>query len=210
MRRTALFTALAVLPAGLIALADHHEKQEEANAADAYRRVTMDVGVVVTDTHAAEEFWEDALGFEEIDEFEVDAETATKAGLTDGQPLYVDVMALGEGPDATRVKLMSFPKAPGHRADNRFIHSTLGPSYLTFHVTDIDASLDRAAEHGVKPLSDGPVEVGGGTFIALIRDPDGNFVELVGPRAKADDAPPAEEEQTEKEPADEKKPADQP
>ena len=185
-RRTALFTALALLPAAAC-FADHHEEDGEKPDAPAYRRVTMDIGLVVTDTHAAEEFWEDALGFEEITEFEVDAETATKAGLTDGQPLYVDVMALGEGPDATRVKLMHFPKAPGARPDNRFIHSTLGPSYLTFHVADIDAALARAKKHGVKPLGEAPVMVGEGpTHIALIRDPDGNFIELVGPRTQPD------------------------
>ena len=171
--------ALAALLALTPAVADHHD---EAGMPGPYRKATIDVGVIVTDAHAAEEFYEDALGFEEVDEFTVSAEVAGDSGLTDYRQFTAHVMTIGEGEAATRIKLIAMPGPPAARPDNRFVNSTLGPSYLTLHVDDIDAALKTAAEHGVKPLAKGPTKVGGRNHIALLRDPDGNFVELVGPR----------------------------
>lgn len=38
--------------------------------------------------------------------------------------------------------------------------------------------------YGSMPLSKGLQEIPDGRFLGLYRDPDGNFVELVGPKAK--------------------------
>ena len=190
MRRpAALFSAAALagsaFAAGSLltpaAALDHHD---EAGMEGPYRKAVIDVGVIVSDIEKAEHFYEDALGFEEVDEFDVSAEVAGKSGLTDNKMFTADVMALGEGEGATKIKLIEIPDAPGARPDNSFIHSTYGPSYLTLHVDDIDAVLAMAAKEGVKPLKDGPVKVSAESpvYIALVRDPDGNFIELVGPR----------------------------
>ena len=175
-----LLPLFALLPAaGLIAVADHHD---EAGIPGPYRTAVIDVGVIVSDIEKAEHFYEDALGFTEIDEFDVSAAVGRASGLTDNQKFTADVMAIGDGENATKIKLIEIPDAPGARPDNRFVHSTYGPSYLTLHVDDIDAVLAMAAKEGVKPLADGPTKAGGTTYIALLRDPDGNFIELVGPR----------------------------
>ena len=188
-RPAALFSAAAVaagtFAAGSllspIAAFDHHD---EAGLEGPYRTAVIDVGVIVSDIEAAEHFYEDALGFSEVDEFDVSAEVAGKSGLTDNKKFTADVMAIGEGEHATKIKLIEIPDAPGARQDSTFIHSTYGPSYLTLHVDDVDAVLAMAAKEGVKPLKDGPVRVAKDSpiFLALVRDPDGNFIELVGPR----------------------------
>jgi lactoylglutathione lyase len=53
-------------------------------------------------------------------------------------------------------------------------------------VADTDAALDRLAKHGVKPLAKSPTplpeSLGPGIFLTCVRDPDGNIVELLGPR----------------------------
>ena len=165
--------------AGHRAAADHHD---EAGLAGPFRKATVDVGVIVSDIKAAEEFYEEALGFTEIDEFTVPARVAGDSGLTDYKKFTADVMAIGDGETATKIKLIEISDAPGARPDNRYIHSTLGPSYLTLHVDDLDAALKKCADHGVKPVAKGPTKVGGDSFIALVRDPDGNFIEFVGPR----------------------------
>lgn len=193
MRRpAALFSAAALAGSAFAAgsllapatALDHHE---EAGLEGPYRKATIDVGVIVSDIEKAEEFYEDALGFEEVDEFDVSAEVAGASGLTENKKFTADVMAISDDENATRIKLIEIPDAPGARPDNRFIHSTYGPSYLTLHVDDVDAVLAMAAKEGVKPLKDGPVRVGPDSpiYIALLRDPDGNFVELVGPRPNA-------------------------
>ena len=77
---------------------------------------------------------------------------------------------------------MSFPQAPGAKADQKFIHSTVGMRYLTLYVTDLSAALKRLESEKVKLLGKTPTDLGGGTWIAVFHDPDGNFIELVGPR----------------------------
>ncbi|OYW21474.1 MAG: hypothetical protein B7Z55_05765 [Planctomycetales bacterium 12-60-4] len=108
--------------------------------------------------------------------------------LSNKLPFKVRVFALGEGETATKLKLMQFKTAPGARVDQTFIHSTYGFRYLTLFVTDIDASIKKSAEKGVKPIGEGVVPLPEGfpegIFIAVIRDPDGNFVELVGPKGE--------------------------
>ena len=75
---------------------------------------------------------------------------------------------------------MAFPKAPGAKPDQKFIHSTLGFSYLTLFVTDMDRALARLKKADVKLLGETPSPLGGGNFIAVCKDPDGNFIELIG------------------------------
>jgi catechol 2,3-dioxygenase-like lactoylglutathione lyase family enzyme len=63
-----------------------------------------------------------------------------------------------------------------------FIHSTLGFRYLTLYVTDINQILARLKKAGVPTLGETPMEMGAGTWLVAIKDPDGNFIEFVGPR----------------------------
>ena len=170
------------------AAADHHEGDKDASVGH-YRKPTIDVGVIVSDAHAAEEFYEDVLGFAELDEFTVSEQVAGDSGLTDGRKFTAHVMALGDGENATRIKLIEMPGPPPARIDNRFVSSSYGPSYLTLHVKDMDPILKAAADHKVKPLAKGPVKLGGKGYLALLRDPDGNFIELVGPRPNMKPAP---------------------
>ena len=137
---------------------------------------------MVGDIAKAARFYTNAIGFREVPGFNVTAERAAEIGLTDNQPAAIRVFVLGEGNLATRVKLMSFPGAPGKRPDQKYIHSTLGMSYLTLFVTNLNESLKRLEAEKVTLLGKTPTDLGGGTFIAVFQDPDGNFIELVGPR----------------------------
>ena len=89
-------------------------------------------------------------------------------------------------PDAkgpkTKFKLMAFPEAPGKMQDQKFIHSSIGVSYLTLYVTDMNKSVARLKEAKVQLLGKTPTDLGGGNFITVFRDPDGNFIELIGPK----------------------------
>ena len=112
----------------------------------------------------------------------VPADFGKNSGLTDNQPFHVHVLVPGEGEKATKVKLMEFKNAPGKKADQAFIHSTIGMRYTTIFVKNIDAANLRMIAYGTMPLGKGVVEIPDGRFLGLYRDPDGNFVELVGPR----------------------------
>lgn len=152
-------------------------------AADAeFSKPVIDIGIVVSDLAKSAAFFTNAIGFTEVPGFKVSGERAGEIGLTDNQPADIRVFVLEAGNMATQVKLMSFPNAPAKKPDQKFIHSTLGFSYLTFHVADMNAALKRLKGEKVMFRGKTPLDLGGGTWIAVVQDPDGNFIELVGPK----------------------------
>ena len=172
-----------VVGMGVVAVAGVLLSSGRAASSDAkggFARTTIDLGVVVGDVDKSAKFYTDALGFTEVSGFDVSAEMSRDSGLADGHAFHVRVFVLGKGPTATRIKLMEFPKAPGKKVDNRFVHSSLGFSYLTIFVTDTQAALERLDKAGIKPVKPKPYPLGGGNkYLTLVKDPDGNIVELV-------------------------------
>lgn len=166
--------------------AEEGTTEEAAGDTGAFASQTVDIGIVVSDVEKAATFYTEALGFTEVEGFDVPAEMGKKSGLSAGQPFHVRVFVLGKEPTATKVKLMEFPDAPGAGPDNAYIHSTLGLSYLTLHITDTTAAMERLTAAGVKPIAEGPYELPEGfpkgVYLTIIRDPDGNLIELVGPK----------------------------
>ncbi len=154
-----------------------------------FPRTTIDFGIVCSDVDKSLKFYRDALGFTEVEGFDVPGDFAKETGLSDGHPFHVHVLVLGDGASATKLKLMQFKRAPGSRIDNQYIHSSYGMRYMTLVVSDIDAALKRANEHGVKPIAKGAVGLPEGfpegLYLANVRDPDGNLVELVGTKGGA-------------------------
>ena len=128
------------------------------------------------------------LGFTEVPGFKVPGQFAEEAGLANKHELDVHVLVLGEGPTATKLKLMEFKTAPAARVDNTFIHSSYGFRYLTILVTNLNASMDTANKAGGKLVAKCPVSLPEGfpkgLGLAIYRDPDGNAIELVGPWKK--------------------------
>lgn len=150
-----------------------------------FSSTTIDLGVVVSDIEKSAAFYGEVLGFQERDGFSVPGEFCSSAGLTDSLPLSVRVFVLGEGEAATKLKLMQVEGASAKTTDNAFIHSQLGFSYLTVYVSDTTTALERCAKAGVKPLASGPIPIGEGEgipYLSLVRDPDGNLIELIGPK----------------------------
>ena len=144
---------------------------------------SIDLGIVVKDIEKSAKFYTEALGMTEVKGFTAPAEKATEFGLTDNQEVKVRKFVLdpkAKGPK-TSSKLMSFPEAPGKAQDQKFIHSTLGVSYLTLFVSDLDKSIEKLRAANVKFLGKTPSPLGGKTHILVFRDPDGNFIEFIGP-----------------------------
>jgi catechol 2,3-dioxygenase-like lactoylglutathione lyase family enzyme len=141
----------------------------------------VDVGMVAENLERTVKFYTEVVGLKEVKGFEASAEKATQFGLTDNQPAKVRVFVLGDSPDSSRLKIMAFPKRPGAKPDQKFIHSTVGISYLTLRVADMDDALARLKKAKVKTLGETPASLGGKMRITVFHDPDGNFVELIGP-----------------------------
>ncbi|MGC6464744.1 MAG: VOC family protein [Akkermansiaceae bacterium] len=158
------------------ALAQEEKKPVFTNA-------VADIGIVVKDLEKSAKFYTEVIGMTEVKGFDVPAEKATAFGLTDNQPASIRVFVMDNGKEGpqTKFKLMSFPKAPGKAQDQKFIHSTVGFSYLTLFVTDMNASMERLKKAKVKLLGETPASLGGKNHIAVFHDPDGNFIEFIGP-----------------------------
>lgn len=149
---------------------------------------TVDIGIVVSDIERSAAFYKHALGLTELPGFDVPEAMAGDAGLSAYKPFHVRVFVTSNSPKATKIKLMQFTDTTGKPQDNAFIHSTLGYSYLTVSVTDMTAAVERAKKAGALPIAKGPVPLPPGfpkgVYLALVRDPDGNLIELVGPKAE--------------------------
>ncbi len=152
----------------------------------AFPRTTIDLGMVVSDLDTSVRFYTEGIGFRELKGFDVSADLAAAAGLTDSKPLSIRVLVLGEGPEATKLKLMQVAGTSPRTGDTDFIHSHTGFRYLTIMVADTGEAVERLAKRGAKPLAKSPFalpeSLAPGMHLTCVRDPDGNIVELVGPR----------------------------
>jgi catechol 2,3-dioxygenase-like lactoylglutathione lyase family enzyme len=181
MRKRNLLVLLIVCVIGGLLAAG---ASKSSGAKGDFARTTVDIGVVVSDVEKSAKFYKEALGFTEVSGFDVSAEMAGDSGLTDYKAFKVRVMVLGEEPSATKVKLMDFPGVKSKKVNNKFINSSLGLSYLTLFVSDTTAAVERAKKAGVTPVKE-PYQLGkSNNYLTLVKDPDGNNIELVGPLGK--------------------------
>lgn len=149
----------------------------------------VDIGIVVSNAERSVAFYRDALGFEHVSSFEVPAEMGFASGLTSMRGFKAEVLQLAGADPATKLKLIEFADAV-MCCDTSYIHSVRGVRYLTVRVADMDAALARAQVAGAYPIARGPTEMPPdlreGMWLAVVRDPDNNMIELVGPRKKSD------------------------
>jgi lactoylglutathione lyase len=159
---------------------------QDKSADSAFARTTIDLGVCVSDIDKAAKFYTEAIGFKEIEGFSVPADFCKDAGLTDSKKLDIRVFVLGDDESATKIKLMQVPGTQPKKSDNSYVHSQYGFRYLTLMVNDTAAAVKRLDKAGVKPVAKCPVGLPEGlpqgVFLTVVQDPDGNLVELVGPK----------------------------
>lgn len=149
-----------------------------------FRTPTIDLGVVVSDLEKSIKFYTEALGFSVAGGFTAEPQVVQDSGLGKEESLVIKTLALSKEKGATKIKLMQSEKG-SEKSDQTYITSSLGFSYLTIHVKNMDTSVERLKKAGVKILAKGPVALSGGkVYLTVVKDPDGNFVELVGPSAK--------------------------
>mgnify|MGYP001126633644 CR=1 FL=1 len=178
MTKQRILVGAAVLAmAGLFVVAGAQPQEDKAE----FSRTTIDLGVVVSDVEKAAKFYTEAIGFQQVGSFDVAGQMAGDTGLTDNRPFQVRVFALGNEPDATKLKVMEVPGAGSKKVDNQYISSSLGFSYLTIMVANIDKATARLARNGVAPVKP-PYQLGGNNYLVLVKDPDGNIIELIGPK----------------------------
>ena len=159
------------------------------NYAENFSSQTIDLGVVVSDIEKSLTFYKEVVGFSEIDGFEVKGDFPKQVGLTDGTPLKIHVLVLGDDEKATKLKVMEVSSTkPARKIKQPYIHTLTGFSYLTIFVKDVDLVLTNAKRKGYAPYAKSPKILPKGLpqdiCLLILKDPDGNFVEIVGPNTK--------------------------
>ncbi|MEO2016157.1 MAG: VOC family protein [Fuerstiella sp.] len=186
LRNSRIATSLHVCALAIMTVILFSGAQNDAEKT--FSDATMDLGIVVNDLGASVRFYTDVVGLEKTGGFAVGKDFCRATGLTDDHALDIQVLSPNGDTDGTSVKLMALPGVDSRTGDHRFIHSQLGYSYLTFYVTDINAASARMKAAGIKAAGKEqvrvPLETPVPIFLTLIADPDGNLIELIGPKAK--------------------------
>jgi hypothetical protein len=92
----------------------------------------------------------------------------------------VTVLKLEDSPEASEWKLMSFGKKGTH-PKQKFIHDDTGMQYITIQVKSLKPIIERLRQRKVAFLGTTPTPLNKNAHFVLVQDPDGNFVELIGP-----------------------------
>lgn len=146
-----------------------------------FQHANIYIGNVVEDLDKSVEFYTKVIGMTKTGGFSVDKEKATELGLSDKYTLDVAVLKLEDSPEATEWKMMSFGTKAGHKKP-KWLHDDTGMQYITIFVNHLNPVIERIKKHKVKILSGEPSSLGNNTYFILVQDPDGTFIELIGPK----------------------------
>ena len=145
-----------------------------------FDRGIIEFGVVVEDFDKSYDFYINVLGMTETGGFDVDEEFGKRSGLTNGTAFKVAILKLKDSDQATQWKIMSFNKKSRHPFPE-YIHDDTGVQYVTIYVKSMKPFLERIKKNKVKLLGDTPTKLNEANQFVLIQDPDGTFIELIGP-----------------------------
>jgi len=148
---------------------------------DDFAKSGISVGVVVEDLNKALDFYINVIGMVKTGEFSVDAAKANELGLSKNNSFDVKVLKLENSENAAEWKLMSFGKKANH-AKPTYVPDDTGVQYITIYLKSMKPVLERIQEHGVKMLGKTPTMLDPNRQFVLVQDPDGTFIELIGPK----------------------------
>lgn len=174
MKSTSIYTLLLLLAIGPLQTSAQDLTQH-------FAKNTIQVGVVVEDLDKAVDFYMNVLGMVKRPGFSVDAAFARESGLNEGIPFDVTVLKLEDSDDAQEWKVMSFGKKASHPKQT-YVSDDTGMQYITIFVKSMQPFLKRIEKHNITLLGETPIMLDAERQFVLIQDPDGNFIELIGPQ----------------------------
>lgn len=174
MQKTALLFIMCLFSCSVLFAQDATDSKEFSNPA-------ISIGVVVADLQKSVDFYTNIIGMTKTGGFSVDGKKAKELGLTDGRKIDVTVLKLINNEQSTEWKLMSFAQKATH-PKQKYMHDDNGIQYVTIFVKHLNPIIERIQKNKVKILSGTPSELGENRFFILVQDPDGTFIELIGPK----------------------------
>jgi predicted enzyme related to lactoylglutathione lyase len=166
--------SLHLLAIGMIAFSINTAAQSE------FSKSSISIGMVVEDLEQSLRFYQEVVGMVKVRTFKVESDKAVRMGLSIGEAFDITVLKLENSEEAAELKLMTFKKNTPHK-NEQFIPDANGIRYLTIFVKSMSPLLKRIEQSGVKTLGKTPTMLDETRQFVLIQDPDGNFVEFIGP-----------------------------
>jgi len=145
-----------------------------------YSSPVISIGVIVSDLDKSVDFYQNILGMKKSREFDINTDFGIRSGLTGGVPFSVLVFKLEDIQEATEWKLISFGKDAQHPRQ-KWIQDDTGIQYVTLNVKSLKPFLERFEKGGIPLLGETPTAINDDLWFILVQDPDGNFIELIGP-----------------------------
>jgi glyoxylase I family protein len=133
----------------------------------------VDIGLVVNDIEKSIEFYRDLLGFKYIGVFLEMPDEMAKKGVIFSQGFKLHGFQAG----TSMIKLVEAINPPS--GEKGKLDTTTGIRYMTFFVDDVNAIYDELSAKGADFVGKPLTIPGRNVTIAMLRDPDGNHVELV-------------------------------
>ncbi len=123
---------------------------------------SIDLGIVISDSEKALAFYRDTLGFDHV------GDTPMPGGGT------MHRLMCG----TSLIKVVSPEKPLEAKAARGGIQGAYGYRYWTISVSNLDEMSKSCADGGYRVVVE-PREIRPGTRIAIVEDPDGNWVEFL-------------------------------
>ncbi|MEX2523480.1 MAG: VOC family protein, partial [Gammaproteobacteria bacterium] len=151
------------------------------------------VCILVRDMDRMHDFYTNVLGFTQSTDLHLaDPETVSMRaqmmalpgfdGLTGIEGTNVKVRHYSLPDAENHLEVLYFPDRPAEQVE-RHLDRPLGWNHMGLEVTDLDAVIDRIEQHSEATLMGKPSVLLGGHRYLLIKDPEGNVVELYQPAA---------------------------
>ncbi|WP_460940788.1 VOC family protein [Spirosoma humi] len=151
-----------------------------ANAQANFTSKVIGVGVVVADLERSLDFYVNGIGMVKTGSFTINEDFGKRSGLTNGVAVAVTILKLENSPEATDWKLMSFGSKPSHPKPKN-IQDDTGMQYITINVKALQPVIDRLRQMKVPFLGSTPTPLNASAHFVFVQDPDGTFIELIGP-----------------------------
>jgi hypothetical protein len=151
-----------------------------ASAQSNFTSKVIGIGVVVADLDRSLDFFVNGIGMVKTGNFTINEEFSKRSGLGNGAAAAVTILKLENSPDATDWKLMSFGKQASHPKQT-FIQDDTGMQYITINVKSLRPIIERLTRMKVPFLGTTPTALNAKSHFLLVQDPDGTFIELIGP-----------------------------
>jgi len=138
------------------------------------------IGVVVSDIDKSLDFYVNGIGMVRTGAFKINSDFSKRSGMANGDSAQVIMLKLENSPEANDWKLVSFGKK-ATKPKQKFIQEDAGVQYITLNVKALKPVIERLQKMNVPLLGSTPIQLNRTSQIILVQDPDGTFIEIIGP-----------------------------